>query len=196
MRFHYAGTYSGDEGELPRRDPLPAGALSFREPGNLSTVSIIASVIGLVLLAGLGAVILWRAPSFDFFDRSDALIAMLLALAASVPHEFLHAMWFRGDVYLYSNLRQGMLFTVGPEDMSKARFVWMCLFPALVLGVLPFAVFFANPALVGVGVFGAISIIAAAGDFINVFNALTQMPAGSLTFLSGMHSYWYLPSSE
>lgn len=46
------------------------------------------------------------------------------------------------------------------------------------------------------GVFGAMSIIAASGDFTNVFNALTQMPAWPLTFLSGMHSYWYLPSSE
>ena len=61
---------------------------------------------------------------------------------------------------------------------------------------LPAGAFLANPALVGVGVFGAMSIIAASGDFINVFNALMQMPAGSLTFLSGMHSYWYLPSSE
>ena len=27
----------------------------------------------------------------------------------------------------------------------------------------------------------------------NIYHAITQMPKGSLTFMSGMHSYWYMP---
>ena len=193
MRFHYAGKYSGNEEDLPQRDPMPEGAVQFRESESTFMMSVIASVIGVVLFVALYFVILWRVPSYDFFATPGSLIAMLLALAASVPHEFMHAMWFREDLYMYSNLRQGMLFVVGPEDMGKWRFIWMSVFPALVLGVLPFVAFLLNPAWTGLGVFGAMSFVAASGDFINVFNALMQMPAGSQTFLSGMHSYWYLP---
>ena len=31
------------------------------------------------------------------------------------------------------------------------------------------------------------------GDYMNAWNGATQMPRGALTYLSGMHSYWYLP---
>ena len=31
------------------------------------------------------------------------------------------------------------------------------------------------------------------GDYMNVFNALTQMPRGARTYLYGFHSYWYQP---
>ena len=31
------------------------------------------------------------------------------------------------------------------------------------------------------------------GDYYNVFNCLTQVPKGGLVYMSGMHSYWYLP---
>ena len=32
-----------------------------------------------------------------------------------------------------------------------------------------------------------------AGDYINVFNAATQMPKNALTYLNGFNSYWYIP---
>ena len=34
------------------------------------------------------------------------------------------------------------------------------------------------------------------GDFMNMFNAAVQMPLGSLTQLSGMHSYWFMPENN
>ena len=36
-------------------------------------------------------------------------------------------------------------------------------------------------------------LLGGAADYLNVINALTQMPKGSLTYLYGMHSYWYIP---
>ncbi len=35
------------------------------------------------------------------------------------------------------------------------------------------------------------SIAMGFGDYINVFNALTQRPNGGKTYLNGFHSYWY-----
>ena len=31
------------------------------------------------------------------------------------------------------------------------------------------------------------------GDYMNVWNALRQMPRGSIQQISGFHSYWYMP---
>ncbi len=195
MRFHYQGRFSGDEADLPQRDPLPAGAVAFREPDSTTTTALVANGIALALLIPLGALVIWRSGGMDFSDFTITL-GILLSLVFAIPHEFLHAIWFREDVYLYTNLRQGMLFVVGSEDMTKGRFIILSLFPAIVLGIIPLVIFLINPSLKLLGYFGLFSFISASGDFINVFNALTQMPAGALTFLHGYHSYWYLPSAQ
>ena len=108
-----------------------------------------------------------------------------------LPHELIHAVCFRGEVELWTNFKMGMLFVVGTEDMTKARFVVMSLLPNLLFGLLPYVLFLLRPQWVLLGVFGAISIPMGIGDYYNVYNCLTQVPKGGLVYLSGMHSYWY-----
>ena len=112
------------------------------------------------------------------------------------PHEIIHALCFRGDVYMYTNFGEGMLFVVGPEVMTKTRFIVMSLMPSIVLGLLPFIVGMIFPKLIILAVFGAVSASSGAGDFYNVYNAITQMPRGALTYLYGFNSYWYMPESK
>ena len=69
----------------------------------------------------------------------------------------------------------------------------MSLAPNIVFGFIPLILFFIFPSVPFLGVFGAISIGCGAGDYMNVINALTQMPKGALTYLYGFHSYWYMP---
>ena len=190
MRFHYAGKYLGDEADLPQRNPMPAGTVAFREPEDTRTLAVVASVIALVLIVVLWALLWVRTarPVYSFAGLALAFVAM-------VPHELLHAIWFKEDVFMYTNLREGMLFVVGTEDMGRGRFVWMCMAPAVVLGIVPLVIWSAHPApgLDWLGIFGLFSFSMASGDFINVFNALTQVPRNARIFLSGMHSYWYVP---
>lgn len=90
----------------------------------------------------------------------------------------------------------GMLFVVGTEDMSKARFVFMSLLPNLVFGWIPYLVFLVQPQWIFLGAMGAISIPMGIGDYYNVYNCVTQVPKGAQVYLSGMHSYWYVPKGE
>ena len=121
------------------------------------------------------------------------VLACFTPMAILFPHELLHGLCFREDVYLYTNWKQGMLFVVGPEDMSKGRFVFMSLLPNLVFGVIPYLVGLLFPHLTFLVVMGVLCTGMGAGDYYNVFNALTQMPRGARTYLYGFHSYWYLP---
>ena len=91
---------------------------------------------------------------------------------------------------------EGILFVVGDEDMSKFRFIFMSLLPTIVFGFIPYALFIANPEWVVFGALGAMCISMGSGDFINVFNALTQMPKGARTYLYKFNSYWYIPEKE
>ena len=108
----------------------------------------------------------------------------------------MHAICFKEDAYIYTNLKDGMLFVVGPETMTKGRFIFMSLLPNIVFAFIPFTVFLIFPKLTVLGTFGAISLISGVGDYYNVVNALRQMPRGARTYLYGFNSYWYMPQNE
>lgn len=188
MKLIYMGRFNGDPESLPAAPQKP-GAVQFREPDS-KTFFLWANVAALVVTVALVVVVVLRSGGI----RGNAyLVGCLLALLSLLPHELLHAVCFRREVYLYTNLRQGSLFVVGPEDMSKGRFIFMSLLPNLIFGFVPFLLFLIQPEWGCLGWLGALAIGAGCGDYINVFNALTQMPKGARTYLHRIHSYWYLP---
>ncbi len=191
MIFHYAGKYDGREEHLPQRKH-PANAVPFREPG-MKQLAIIGNVGALITMLVLFIPYYLLGREYIGVSMSGGAILSMMTL---VPHEFLHALWFREDVYMYTNLSQGMLFVAGTEDMSRARFILMSLCPNVVFGLIPFIIFLVHPAFAGLGFFGILCIGMGFGDYINVFNALRQMPAGAKTYLCGMHSFWYMPEAQ
>ena len=198
MKLHYEKTFNGDVATLPQREHAP-GTVKFREPEDPAKLGLIANGGALVLmLLTFGGLILrlLHAPELRGTDFMEAFFfGALLTLASLFPHELLHASCFRGDVYLYTFLKKGMLFVVGPEDMTRGRFVFMSMLPNLVFGFVPYLLYMIHPAWLVLGVFGAMSIPSGFGDYFNVFNCLTQVPKGGIVYLSGFHSYWYMPSS-
>ena len=142
------------------------------------------------------AIVFLRGNMQEIMDHFYTYWAgIVAALVCLVPHEFIHAICFRKEAYIYTNLKNGLLFVVGPEDMSKSRFVIMSLMPNLLFGFLPFILYLIFPQLGFLGILGATSIPMGIGDYYNVFNALTQMPRGARTYLYGFHSWWYFPEN-
>lgn len=189
MKFHYKGKFSGDPDDLPYLEHEP-GAVPFDEPQDPKKLGLIANGIALVIAIAALVILFFRGGLTAF--NPIGCILMLLTL---FPHELLHAVCFRDDVYMYTNLKHGMLFVVGPERMSKGRFVFMSLLPNIVFGFIPFAIYLIWPEHTILGTMGALSISAGAGDFLNVFNALTQMPKGAKTYLHKFNSFWYMPEN-
>ena len=72
----------------------------------------------------------------------------------------------------------------------------MSLLPNIVFGWIPFGLCMIFPDLSALGVMGALATGMGAGDYYNVYNAVTQMPKGARTYLHGFHSYWYLPEKK
>lgn len=97
---------------------------------------------------------------------------------------------------MYTYLKIGAAFVIGEEDFSKARFVWMSIMPSMVFGFIPYIAFMICPELRILGTMGAFCIAAGAGDYMNIVNALVQVPKGGKIFMHQMNSYWYLPVSD
>lgn len=190
MTLHYKGKYDLNPASLPHGEHQP-GAVRFREAEDTKAVGRIGLVVGIILLVVLLVPLNIRCQ--DQVKGVQRGMGAVFALLSAFPHEILHAACFREDVYLYTNWKQGMLFVVGPETMSKGRFIAMSMLPNLIFGMLPYAVGMLMPQASFLGYMGALCIAMGAGDYYNVFNALTQMPAGARTYLYQFHSYWYMP---
>jgi hypothetical protein len=192
MKLHYRGKYDLNPESLPSK-PHKCGAVPFKEAKDTKTMGIVANAIAILLLIPLGIILYLRYGS-SFFN--DLLFGSIFALLCSFPHELLHALCFKEDVYIYTNLKQGMLFVVGPETMSKGRFIFMSLLPNLIFGIIPYLLALMFPALAFLGAFGALSISMGAGDYYNIFNAVSQMPRGARTYLYQFNSFWYMPENH
>lgn len=199
MKLKYMGKYSGNENDLPQKNH-PENYVPFKEPQSMKKLAIIANAISVIIYVVLIVIYSLHRESLFISDSkllSKNLVMFYLGVIASllfiIPHEFLHAICFKDEVQLYQNLKQGMLFVIGTEDMSKKRFIFMSLLPNVVFGIIPFIIFLINPSLVFFGSLGALATASGAGDYINVFNAIVQVPKNAKIYMSGMHSYWYKP---
>lgn len=189
MKLHYKGKFDKNPESIPTKPHKP-NCVKFKEPNSSKKLALAVNLIATPVMLIFYIPILLS----DFHGASSQSIwALLLFLLGLFPHEILHALCFKEDVYLYTNFSHGMLFVVGPEDMSKSRFIFMSLLPNIVLGFIPYLIYVMNPTWTMLGVFAALNITAGSGDYLNVFNAITQMPKGSRTYLHQLNSYWYIP---
>lgn len=192
MRLHYKGKYDLNPESLPHGQHMP-GAVPFKEAKDSKQLSLIANAASVVIMVLLAVPAYFRCREFLWASPLQMMFGAIASMLILFPHEILHAFCFKEDVYLYTNWKQGLLFVVGPETMSKGRFIFMSLLPNLVLGIIPYLIGIIFPNQVFAVVLGILATGMGAGDYYNVLNALTQMPKGSRTYLYQFSSYWYMP---
>ncbi len=192
MKLHYQGKYNLKPESLPHGEHMP-GAVKFKEAEDLKKFTIITNVIGIVIALVMIVPAFIRCKEYIDSNIWQLLLGLLFSVLAIVPRSLLQIIFFREDVYLYINLPQLMVLLVGPETMSKKRFILMTLFPNIVLGIIPYVVGIIFPNLLILVVIGVLFTVIGAGDYYNAFNAMTQMPNGARTYLYQCNSYWYIP---
>lgn len=190
MQLHYKGKFNGNEESLPSGElEKHKNAIKFKEISDIKKLMIIGNVASAIMLVILGMIFIARAGGFEKFS----FIGMILACASIFPHELLHAICFKGDVYMY--ITGGGAFVYGTENMSKFRFIFMSMLPNIIFGLIPLILFLIFPNLTILGTLGVMAISMGVGDYYNVYNALTQMPKGARCFLEKQNSYWYMPEN-
>ncbi|MCL2059074.1 MAG: DUF3267 domain-containing protein [Oscillospiraceae bacterium] len=200
MKLVYKEVFKSNE-QLPL-GTLPENAVKFKEPKNLTETTIKASLFALPALVGVALFIIGSRLLHGDLSINGTLPGMLFAFLTLIPHEFLHAICFGRDaeVELFIAPKQLSLFVISTQPITKARFIILSLFPNIVFGwlplavwmVLPYSAFFSNHLLT----FSVISVLFGLGDYMNVYNAARQMPKGSMQQLSGFNSYWFLQKTS
>lgn len=189
MKIMFKGKFNGDLNTLPN-NVLKPNSVRFKETTDIKKFSIITNIISSLLLLALFVfyILYARIQPGEF---KYGLISIILFLPALFIKVLMYAICFTGTAYIYTYFSKGLIFVVGTGDMTKFRFVFMNVFPNVVLGIIPFLIFLFFPTLHYLGLFGALMIPFGVGDYYNAFNAIRQMPKGSKTYMYGVNSYWY-----
>lgn len=191
MKLIYKKGYDGNPDNLPHGE-IKEGSIKFKEVDDITQVSLLFNILAFVIMISLIIILIMKYGFFKIIDSPGFFWGAILSMIVTIPHELLHAICFKEEVYLYTAIKKGMLFVTGLEPMSKKRFIFMSMLPNMVFGFIPYFLAILFPSLYFLGVFGAICIGMGVGDYYNVFNALTQMPKNSYAYMHKMNTYWYL----
>lgn len=198
MKLVYKGKFSNNE-QLPK-SILPENAVKFREPDSLgkfllhSLVFAIPVFIIAIIFSGIKSAV-YNSPAISY---TEGTYGILLTLVALLPHELLHAVLSPKEaaVELWYSLKHGAAFVCCVAPVSRARFILRSLLPNLVLGLLPLIMWmFVPPSLdwlhKNLYSFAVFNLLCGIGDYLNTFNAFTQVPRNGIVQNSGINSYWY-----
>ena len=204
MKLRYKGVCK-DMTKLPSSE-LPENAVKFIEPDSKEAFekAMIPFMIPPLLLVGaalpirfllhgniglsIGVSFWWVLP-----------IIVVSVFAGMVVHELLHAICFgkNSEVDIYISSAFWFVHSVTP--ISKKRFIFICLLPNIVLGIIPLLIWLFIPMSSVMGIIFIFALVmtgSGCGDYMNAYNAFRQMPKGSIQQGSGMNSYWFMPDSN
>ena len=105
MKLHYRGKYNLDPTTLPTCKHQP-NAVKFKEVDSTKELADIANgiAIALMILLSIPVYLKYKGSLFDYFD--EMMVGAMLPLLTMFPHELIHALCFKEDVYLYTNFKQ------------------------------------------------------------------------------------------
>ena len=191
MKLHYMGKYDLNPDSLPHGEHR-LGCVKFKEVDDIRKLAVVGNIISAIIMVALAVPAYLRIQEEYYSHFLFVLLGFIVGMLTMFPHELFHALCFRGDVYLYTNFKQGMLFVTGPEDFGKTHYILMSMLPNIVFGIIPYIVgmIIVSPFLLALG---TMAVGMGAGDYYNVLNALTQMPKGARTYGYKFNSYWYMP---
>lgn len=88
------------------------------------------------------------------------------------------------------------MFVYCNAPISKKRFIWMCAAPNIILGFIPYIIllmgnFDFSVQIANILVISSwLMIVAGIGDYVNIYNAIRQVPKGGKIINYGLHSFW------
>lgn len=189
MRLIFKGPYTVDD-RLPHEE--------LRKHNNAVKFKEFTDTARFLVKINLASFFILAATMLTFHLRAGitkiSLSGVLMIFISMIPHEFIHATFFKRRAYLY--LHKCALIITGTEPMPKWRYIAMVITPSLLFGFLPFILFVINPDLTIFGTFGAIALPMCLGDWYNAYNCYTQVPSNGQCFMSKQNTYWFVPHKQ
>lgn len=205
FNIYIKGKFEKEE-QLFQGKSLPKDAVQFKEGKTLYDAFKLGFLLSLPIMLLMIGVSIMRCLNLDsHLEYSEELIiiaavTLIIGQVLSYVHEFIHAMFYprEAEKTVWKDLKHGAYFVYCDAKVSKNRFVILCLAPSVVLGLIPFLIWYMVAPILGVEWRICIMVLTwmmtfmSIGDFANAFNAIRQVPKKGKVFNYGMHSYWII----
>lgn len=187
MKIKWIGKYDGNN--LPTVN-VEDSAKSLPEVTTKSTLMLIPILLVFALCIYCKRVYLGGFA----FSRGAWMIGIVIALLFFPVHEFLHALCFPtgSQVFMFYTM-QGLGITC-TTPMTRNRFIFVNLFPSMILGGISLLLFLAIPCtyVFTSMIFCAFSLLHLGGGYIDYLNIihLLKLPKNTIIQISGAKIYW------
>lgn len=203
LNIHVKGKFE-NEAQLIQGRELPENAVQFQEGETIHSAFQLGFALILPIILPMILFSIMRCSKIDkmlVFDGSfvfAVIVSFILGRILIYLHEFIHAIFYprEAEKSIWKNEKNGAYFIYCDVEITKIRFVILCIAPSIILGIIPFFVWYVIAPflevewIICIMVLTWIMTIMSMGDFANIFNAIKQVPNHAKIFNYGMHSYW------
>lgn len=203
FNIYIKGKYENEE-QLTKGQELPEGAVQFKEGDTIGAAFRLGFLVGLPIVVPMILLGFYRWEQigkrieFDTVFVIGMWVSLLVSAVLIYVHEFIHAILFPKEAVkeIWKVPKDNAYFVYCSAQVSKCRFIVLNIAPCIVLGIVPYVVWYIIVPKIDavwgfwIGVITLYMTVACIGDFANIFNAIRQVPKSAKVFNFGMHSYW------
>ncbi len=145
-----------------------------------------------------------RGIDYHLKMNLDVIVSFFIVILAvyilTIIHEIIHALFYplKCRKEIWKSNSDGAYFVYCEEEISKTRFIVMCLAPMFILGLIPFTIwllipnFIPMPYNIAVAITAWLMVIVAMGDVANVYHVIKDVPKNSRVFNRGLLQSFYI----
>ena len=205
FNIRFMGEYHSDE-QLITGKEIPEDAIEFGIVDDLKKEFGKGLLIMLPLFLGMVAMTYLKVKDLNYHLKFDLhfFLAVVLVCVLLTPltrvHEVIHALCYPKDALktIWHSKKDGAYFIYCEEIISKTRWLVVLLMPMLLLGVIPFVLWFLLPQLLPMpydltfAILCWLLTIMAMGDVANMWHVLKEVPKGADVFNHGLMRSFYI----
>lgn len=205
FNIKYKGNYKDDK-DLIKRKSIPKNAVEYGIVSDLKKELGRGFLIILPLVIIMLVLIIIKVKNIDFHLKMDIhfIISFFIVIVSvyllTIVHEIIHALFYpiKSKKEIWKSKEQGAYFVYCEDEISKSRFIIMCLAPMFILGIIPFIIWYIIPTFIPMPYNIAVSIIfwlmtiVAMGDVSNVCYVIKEVPKKAKVFNYGLLRSFYI----
>lgn len=209
LNIFFKGNYTSDE-QLIKRDQIPDDAVEFAVVSGLHDVFGKGLLLLFPVFAGMVAATVLKLKDIDYHLTMglDVIVSFFIVIVSvsllTFVHEIIHALFYpvRSEKGIWKSKEQGAYFVYCEDEITKTRFVVMCLAPMFILGIIPFVIWLLLPQFIPMPYNIAVAIvfwfmtIMSMGDVANVYHVVKEVPRNSNVFNYGLLRSFYIKRNK
>ena len=201
----FKGDYQSDE-QLIKREFIPENAVEFGIVTDLHKEFgrgfLILMPVFIVMVAA--AVLKLKDIDYHLTMGLDIILSFLIVIISvhflTLLHEFIHALFYPAEPVkeIWKAKEQGAYFVYCEAEISRNRFIVMCLAPMFILGIIPLIIWLVLPTFIpmpyniAAPVIFFLMTVVAMGDAANVYHILKEVPSDARVFNYGLLRSFYI----